>query len=296
MLFRESPQTIGIIFFIIFFAIVPLAAIRWWLLLRAIGLPVEIKQTFILTWIGNFFNTTLPGAVTGDLVKGYYVIKANQDKERTRAFTTLIIDRFAGLFGLVMMAFFALIFNYELISLKENLHFLAWMITALFVVTILFYTIVVYPFKEYQDPFIWIFSRLPASKFTKKVYSAFRNYKNQKKTLILTLLISIAIHSLVAIIFFQIAKLIGITEIELATQFFLMPIGLISVAIPIAPGGIGIGHAVFESLYQLAGLTGGADVFNLFVIVQLGIFLIGGIPYFLYGSIYRVPKGNRKST
>ena len=77
---------------------------------------------------------------------------------------------------------------------------------------------------------------------------------------------------------------------ELATQFFLMPIGLITVAIPIAPGGIGIGHAAFESLYQLAGLSGGADIFNLFIIVQLGVFMLGGIPYFLYSSNYQIPK------
>ena len=85
------------------------------------------------------------------------------------------------------------------------------------------------------------------------------------------------------------AHLIGIKEMNLATQFFLMPIGLITVAIPVAPGGIGIGHIAFESLYQLAGLSGGADIFNLFIIVQLGVFLLGGIPYFLYSSEYKIP-------
>ena len=82
----------------------------------------------------------------------------------------------------------------------------------------------------------------------------------------------------------------GLKEMELATQFFLMPIGLITVAIPLAPGGIGIGHAAFESLYQLAGFSGGADIFNLFVIVQLGVYLLGGIPYFLYSSKYKIPE------
>ncbi len=293
MFFNDSPQTLGIIFCILFFAVIPLSTFRWWLLLRAIGMPVKVKQTFILTWIGNFFNTTLPGAVTGDFVKGYYVIKAHQDEDRTKSFITLIIDRFVGLFGLVMMAFFSMLINFELIYSRENLHPLALMIIIFFVVTIIFYTIVVFPFKENKDPFVWIFNRLPGSKFSLKVYSAFRRYKNQKKTLLLTLLTSISIHALVAIIFFKIAKLIGIKEMELATQFFLMPIGLISVAIPIAPGGIGIGHAAFESLYQIAGLDGGADVFNIFVIVQLGVFLLGGIPYFFYSDKYKMPKVNQ---
>ena len=124
-----------------------MASIRWWFLLRAIGLHVELKQAFILTWIGNFFNTSLPGAVTGDVVKGYYVIKAQQEEGRTRAFMTLIIDRFVGVFGLIVMAFLSLALNHELILSQERLHSLAWMITALFGCTVLFYMIVMYPFN-----------------------------------------------------------------------------------------------------------------------------------------------------
>ena len=294
MLFRDAPEILAMMVAILILAVVPMATFRWWLLLRAIGIQVNPKQTFVLTWIGNFFNTTLPGAVTGDVVKGYYVIKAQEEDGRTRAFMTLLIDRFVGLFGLIVMAFFALVFNFELILSQERLHSLAWIIVALFGGTVLFYSIVLFPFKEDRDPFLRLFQRLPASKFSIKVYSAFKSYQYQKTTLFLTLFLSIGLHTLIALIFFQVAHLVGIKEMELATQFFLMPIGLITVAIPIAPGGIGIGHAAFESLYQLAGLSGGADIFNLFIIVQLGVFMLGGIPYFLYSSNYQIPKNSEK--
>ena len=290
LLFRDAPEILPLMVGVFILAVVPIATFRWWLLLRAIGVPVEPKQTFMLTWIGNFFNTTLPGAVTGDVVKGYYVIKAQQEEGRTRAFMTLLIDRFVGLFGLIVMAFLALIFNLELILSQERLHSLAWMIVALFGGTVLFYAIALFPFKKGHDPFLRLFQRLPASKFSIKVYSAFKRFQHKKTTLFLTLLLSIGLHTLIALIFFQVAHLIGIKEMKLATQFFLMPIGLITVAIPIAPGGIGIGHVAFESLYQLAGLSGGADIFNLFIIVQLGVYLLGGIPYFLYSSEYKIPE------
>ena len=158
-----------------------------------------------------------------------------------------------------------------------------------------FYIITLYPFKEDRDPFLRLFQSLPASKFSVKVYSAFKSYQHQKTTLFLTLILSICLHTLIALIFFQVAHLMGIKEMELATQFFLMPIGLITVAIPISPGGIGIGHVAFESLYQLAGLSGGADIFNLFIIVQLAVYLLGGIPYFLYSSNYQIPKNSVKN-
>ena len=289
MLFKDAPEILAMMIGVLVLVVVPMATFRWWLLLRAIGVQVKPKQIFILTWIGNFFNTTLPGAVTGDVVKGYYVIKAQQEEGRTRAFMTLLIDRFVGLFGLIVMAFLALVLNLELILSQERLHSLAWMITVLFGGTVVFYTIALFSFKEGRDPFIRLFQRLPATKISLKVYSAFKSYQHQKTTLLLTLLLAIGIHTIIALLFFQVAQLMGIEEMDLATQFFLMPIGLITVAIPLAPGGIGIGHAAFESLYQLAGFSGGADIFNLFIIVQLGVFLLGGIPYFLYSSKYKIP-------
>ena len=290
MLFKDAPEILALMVGVLVLVVVPMATFRWWLLLRAIGVQVNPKQTFILTWIGNFFNTTLPGAVTGDVVKGYYVIKAQHEEGRTRAFMTLLIDRIVGLFGLIVMAFLALVLNLELILSQERLHSLAWMITVLFGGTVVFYAIAVFPFKEGRDPFIRLFQRLPAKKTSLKVYSAFKSYQHRKSTLLLTLLLAIGIHTLIALLFFQVANLMGLKEMELATQFFLMPIGLITVAIPLAPGGIGIGHAAFESLYQLAGFSGGADIFNLFVIVQLGVYLLGGIPYFLYSSKYKIPE------
>ena len=95
-----------------------------------------------------------------------------------------------------------------------------------------------------------------------------------------------------AFLFLEIALLVTATEIGLGTQLFLMPIGLISTAIPLAPGGIGIGHVAFESLYQLVGVTGGADIFNMYIIMQLAVYLLGGIPYFLYNSEYHIPPEN----
>ena len=154
LLLMDSPGILMMMYLILILAVVPMATLRWWLLLRAIGLKVEPKRTFLLTWIGNFFNTTLPGAITGDVVKGYYVIRSEKEEGRTRAFMTLLIDRFVGLFGLVVMAFIALIFNLELIWKQSSLHPLAWSITGLFGATLIFYIIALYPFAEGRDPFI----------------------------------------------------------------------------------------------------------------------------------------------
>ena len=124
--------------------VIPLAALRWWLLLRALGLQISPRRTFLLTWIGNFFNSTLPGAVTGDFVKGYYIVKTHAEESRTNAFMTVLIDRFVGLFGLIVISFFSLVANLSIFLENPRLHGLIWMICLSFFATTCFYSLVIY--------------------------------------------------------------------------------------------------------------------------------------------------------
>ena len=288
LMFLDSPRILLTLLFVLLVFAIPLTAFRWWLLLRALQIKLPLKQAYLLTWIGNFFNTTLPGAVTGDLVKLYYLVKLDGGESKTKAMTTWIIDRATGLFGLIVMAFFSLIFNWDLIFSQPNLQPLALFIVALFIGIVVFYTIILYPFSDGRDPFIRLLNKLPKSDLLLKVYSTFKMYQYHWRTLASTLIISIGVHSFSAFLFFLVARMMGMESINMATQMFIMPIGLITTAIPIAPGGIGIGHAVFETLYMLIGISGGADIFNLFIVIQLAVYLLGGIVYFTYNSEYRI--------
>jgi glycosyltransferase 2 family protein len=295
LLFLNSPIVFFTLLFVLLVIAIPLSAIRWWLLLRAIQIKLPIQRAYILTWIGIFFNATLPGAVTGDLIKGYYLVKLDRKEGKTKALMSLVIDRATGLFGLIIMAFFALVFNWRLIFSQPNLHPLAIFVVVLFVAIALFYTIILFPFPEGKDPFIRLINTLPKSELFLGVYKTFKIYQHHWRTLATTLIISIIMHALTAFLFFLITRMLNTHQVDIATQMFIMPIGLITMAIPIAPGGIGIGHAAFETLYLLIGVKGGADIFNLFIIIQLAVFLLGGIVYFTYNNEYKVRKTDLES-
>jgi glycosyltransferase 2 family protein len=292
--FWEKPIILVILLIVFGLIIVPICTVRWWFLLKALSLNVPLSRSFLLTWIGNFFNTTLPGAVSGDFVKGYYVIKANNNEEKTKAFMTLIIDRFTGLFGLIVLAFITLVFNFHIIFDQPNLQPLAFSIMGLFLGTVVFYVIVLFPFKEGKDPFIKVIKKLPKRETFLKIYTTFKVYQNHKKILFWTLFLSIIVHFLVAIAFFVIIQTLGIENVHFATQMFIMPIGLITIAIPVAPGGIGVGHVAFDTLYRMVGVEGGADIFNLFIIIQLSVYLLGGVMYFIYNNEYKLPSPDQK--
>ena len=77
-------------------------------------------------------------------------------------------------------------------------------------------------------------------------------------------------------------------QLDLAKVAAVLPMGFISIAIPIAPAGLGVGHAVFESLFQFFDVTNGANLFNLYFIVVMITNITGAIPYVLYSSKHKI--------
>ena len=75
---------------------------RWWLLMRCRGLDPGYAKAFRLTMVGIFFNFCMPGMTGGDVIKAYYAAKGSG--RRTTAVMSVIFDRAAGMFGLVLVA------------------------------------------------------------------------------------------------------------------------------------------------------------------------------------------------
>ena len=59
----------------------------------------------------------------------------------------------------------------------------------------------------------------------------------------------------------------------------ILPVGMVLVALPISPGGLGVGHLAFEQLYRMIGLENGANIFHVVFMGQLALNMIGMIPY-----------------
>jgi hypothetical protein len=55
-------------------------------------------------------------------------------------------------------------------------------------------------------------------------------------------------------------------------------------AIPISPGGLGVGHVLFANLFNLVGIDNGASLFNLFFLIAFLHNFSGVIPYLLVGQ------------
>jgi hypothetical protein len=78
-----------------------LAAVRWHLLMRYLGLSIELVRTLQIFWIGQFATALLPGGVAGDGVR-MWVLTRDGTKAST-SINSVILDRAVALTGLFLL-------------------------------------------------------------------------------------------------------------------------------------------------------------------------------------------------
>ncbi len=264
-------------------------ALRWKWLLDAQGIQLSFKRVLQLHLIGNFFNLALPGAVSGDFVKAFYVGKEVQG-QRARAFGSILFDRVSGLAALVIVSAGAI-----LLGLRGFLHtpFLHAIQTFVLLAAAAFLAFFTYLFlvKETHDPLLLVLqkveTRIPKVESLRKIYESLRHYHHHRKAVILSVGISVLVHLIVGWACFQFAQALGDTELPLLRTYVVVPIGLLVTAIPVAPGGIGTGNVAFLWLFQLIGSQRGADVYSLFALTNLIFGSVGGWVYLRFKQAKR---------
>lgn len=83
------------------------SALRWRVLLRIQDVSIGVAESFRLGFLGELFNTLIPGMIGGDAVKAYYVARHTQRK--TPVVVSVLVDRLMGVCGLALFAWVALL-------------------------------------------------------------------------------------------------------------------------------------------------------------------------------------------
>jgi uncharacterized membrane protein YbhN (UPF0104 family) len=96
--------------------------------------------------------------------------------------------------------------------------------------------------------------------------------------------LSVLMHAVYIALFVTLGQRVAPVPIATLDVSVIYPIGMLTSILPLAPGGIGVGHAAFASLFALFGVSGGADVFNAFIVGQMVPNLLGVIPYLADGD------------
>lgn len=263
-------------------------AVRWYLLARAQQLNLSLKGVFKLVMIGNFFNTFMPGAVGGDLIKAWYVA-GEEPKRKTKAVFTVLLDRVVGLAVILFYSAVTLLIYFGWVRERPELlmmSYTVWAVTGLiFLFGVLFFWDVLWRFKLVHSILNFLHRFGPLS----KIIDAGLLYRKHLRTLLLALVLSaINIFSIISLFMIQGASL-GI-DMELSKYFMVVPIGITVSAIPLLPGGIGVGQVAFFKLFQWLGASNPELGGTLCTLMQVYVMMFNCIGAVFYLKYKRRPK------
>jgi uncharacterized membrane protein YbhN (UPF0104 family) len=256
--------------FVVFVASILLTFIRWFYLVRAVELPFRPGDALRLGAIGYFFNTFLPGAVGGDIVKAAFLAREHPER-RTRAVATVLIDRAIALWALV--GFVAVLgcgfwLSGMLTGAAERQ--CKTIVTA--AASIVGGSVSVWVLLGFLPPhraerFAGRLLRLPkvgaaASEFWRAVWM----YRCRQESVGLAVVMSWVGHVGFVLTFYFCALTLWDADDPaqniptLVEHFLIVPIGMVIGAVPLFPGGAGIGELGYQGLYKWLGCSESSGV------------------------------------
>ena len=255
-----------------------LTSVRWQRLVEGMHLKLSLLKAIRFNLIGFFFNIVSPGAVGGDLIKALYVYRGQPQGRKTPALLSILLDRVMGLYGIFAIASAVALYTRSFQHPVPFIRTSSIFSLSVFLAMTLFFSSVFIPFKEGNDPFLRFFSK-PIIGFSTltKIYLALRSLKSCNLFQAWALAV---VYQLLAIAFFLfITHKLSSTVFSIQDFIMVYPVGTLSVALPIAPGGLGVGHLAFERIFYFIGVKEGANIFNIYFIGQSSLNLLGFIPY-----------------
>lgn len=256
---------------------VAIMAWRWRLLLSAQGISLSFRRTWGLTMIGMLFNVAIPGAVGGDLVKGYYIARATAGR-KTHAATSILMDRVVGLIGLLFLGAVMALANLHETLRNPATRGLGALTMGAFAC-------------GFAGLYAAIFAGDRLSRWTllpgvlRKVFSALHEYRRNPGVAPAALALSVWNQAITFAGFYLALRSAGAGGIPPGQFFLIAPLGFVTTAVPISPAGIGVGQAAFFALFRIVApeyASAGTAAFTAFQAITILLFLTGIAWYIPY--------------
>ncbi|MDF1837079.1 MAG: lysylphosphatidylglycerol synthase transmembrane domain-containing protein [Planctomycetota bacterium] len=264
--------------FLVLIACSLLVITRWYVLLIAVGCSTRWFQVLRVTYVGPFFNLVLPGMNGGDIARAYWIVKGHPDK-RAVALMSVFVDRLLGLFAMTLLATVAIYTN------NERFESLRLPVLAVCSAMLVGGLALINPHLRRLIRFDALMGKLPGGEKMKSLDSALRLYASRPMAVGLSILLSIANHLGAALALYMLGQGLGDHHgfhdyVCLATV-----VNTLS-AVPITPGGLGVGEMLAGSMLRLAGGSYTIGV-AASITYRVGLFALG----LLGGLVLVMPGG-----
>jgi len=248
------------------YAQVAITTWRWNLLLRAQAIRMPFRRAWGLTMIGMLFNVAIPGAVGGDLIKGYYITRAAADR-KSHAAASILMDRVVGMIGLLFLGAAMAAANLEVTTRSAATRSLGTLTAVGFLATMggLYAALLA---GGWLSEWRWIPGIL------RNVLRALGEYRRHNRVVSAALALSILNQTFSCAMYYLALRATGVEGMPMGVFFLVVPLGLVTNAIPISPGGVGVGQAAFFALFRLVAPVYAAPGTNAFTVYQVLYILV----------------------
>lgn len=219
---------------------------RWVVLLHARGLYIPFGYGVSLYLIGMFFSYALPGSVSGDLIRGYYLVQDYPGRKMDSVLSVLI-DRVLGLYSFFLFTLIAVAWDFDFVMSHEQIRWVALLCLFIFLGMTGFFLLSFSTRLYKMSGLGYLVKRIAP---LHKVMEGFQRFGKDRRIIAISLGASLLAQLLTMVFFYQIAVIMGETDITWKAVFFAVPMGFVMTAVPIAPAGVGVGQVAFLYLFQ----------------------------------------------
>lgn len=269
---------------------VTMTILRWHLLLRTLALRFTVRESLRAGFLGYLANLLPFGLVAGDSLKAVMLIHQNP-RRKTEAIASVVVDRFLGLFALILLAAIASIFlpAEQLARLADDdrlaIMRLCFVIQLVALVGSLVLAIMLVPGVTHLRAWDLLEHTPLLGPVLHKLVGAMRAYRRRIDVLLLSVVVSLLIHLCYVTAIALVTRSIGIAEEHrpaIGSIFIIVPPSMIAGALP-----IGFYEVAITLLFRAASPPGAPPNVGLLIalayrLIQISIAMIG-LGYWLAG-------------
>ncbi len=250
-----------------------LLLLRWYMLIRTLGVKINFKKVASAFSMGLFFNIFLPSSAGGDVARSIDLF--GHTRERVKIVASVILDRLSGFISIAIISSFSLFAGYRLINNRPVLLILVAVLACLvIVIAVLFSSRIFLRFSRLFGKFKGIRLKL------ERLHLSIIVYRSKYFVILVNVLLSFITQFLAIIAISLIAKSLH-AEISFIYFLIFVPLIFVIAMLPVSVGGLGVRESAFVGLFYIIGvdknISFGISLINSSTILIVGI--LGGIIY-----------------
>jgi uncharacterized membrane protein YbhN (UPF0104 family) len=249
-------------------AALALASLRLKIIVNVVAPGLSLFSLFALNLVGLFYGQFLPGVVTGDVVKAYYLARTQADK--VSIYSAVLVDRLVGISMNGLLGVVTLIGNtlvLETLGMDANVPVIFLVLAAVGLVG--GYTL--FPALGRWE------RRMPS--LVASFYRSIRMYREHPGTLVKAIVVNFAFFLIWSVGFWCLALAVGLNQLAFPTVLLILAVVSFAQFIPLSINGWGVREGALIVLLSAYGVLGEqALLLSLLVaVVNLAVAALGGL-------------------